>query len=823
MPHRSRAKAVFLFMGGRPAGTKKDDCAKVGKLAQPPTHDTRQTNYLARIINYYIMFRAERKAEMQILDLSNVLSPEEEENFRDAVKAEAQRRPCTELLKKSKHGNYCCPACGSGTGKNGTGAVKYYSDTNKWYCHKCETGGDYLDIIGLEYGMTEYDDILLKAAELFHISKKDFAGKIRKVYPTPQKPAEAPQKAQEAPQADYMEYYMQCRERLTDPAAVSYLQARGISTETAYNNFIGYDPAADPANAPGAMGDEYRPHPCPRIIIPSSRGHYVGRRIDGGEKFQKLNSKGSTPQIFNAAILSNPKLKYLFVCEGAFDALAVMETKRNAIALNSTENADKLIKQLEEIKPNAIIILCLDNDDAGREKTEKIKADIKDLRNRQKLAISFLQADICCGYKDPNEALVKDRDKFFEAVKEAIKEAKKVKALADENATPPEWVTSDDPDEIPPEAFDNDTKPEEAPAADEIQTEEAPKVSTSVSDYLTSGIYRSDIEYFKAYKDRKTGFAEIDKYLTLYPGLAVLGGASSLGKTTFAVNLIDKLLERGETVLYFTLEQLPIEIITKSLARILKEQDPFTPLTNIDIKNGATCAQLETIEREYAARAGNYHIFTGDFRTTAADIVNKVEVFRRDHGGDSCKPIVIIDYLQLIAPPENFRGGVREYTDENIKTLKDMQKRNGLFVLMISNFNRSSNYEPVSYESFKETSMIEFTADYVWGLQLAILDAENIDFYTIKGPKGGRSDRPIDQKRKLINEAQKAIPKKVEFVSLKNRNGKQFFKAFFEYYPQHDLFVAADCDGFFKSFSANPFEEDGDEPEGNGKPITARF
>ena len=321
-----------------------------------------------------------------------------------------------------------------------------------------------------------------------------------------------------------------------------------------------------------------------------------------------------------------------------------------------------------------------------------------------------------------------------------------------------------------------------APAADVITAADA-------SSYLSGGVFERDIEYFKQYKDRKTGFEDIDKYLTLYPGLAALGGASSLGKTTFVVNLIDRLLDRGETVLYFSLEQLPIEIITKSLARKLYEKDPFTDLTNIDIKNGATSPELEEIKKEYAAQATRYKIITGSFRTTAADIVEYVEKYRQTHGGEDCKPIVIIDYLQLIAAPAGFRGGIREYTDENIKALKDMQKRNGLFVLMISNFNRSSNYEPVSYESFKETSMIEYTCDYIWGLQLSILDAENDDFYTVIGPKGGRNERPIDQKRKMVNEAQGETPKRVEFVSLKNRNGKQFFKAFFDYFPQHDCYI----------------------------------
>ena len=338
---------------------------------------------------------------------------------------------------------------------------------------------------------------------------------------------------------------------------------------------------------------------------------------------------------------------------------------------------------------------------------------------------------------------------------------------------------------------------------------EQPITAADASAYLSGGTFESDIAYFRQYKDRKTGIHDdIDEYLTLYPGLAALGGASSLGKTTFAVNLIDHLLDNGETVLYFSLEQLPIEIITKSLARRMYEKDPLTPLTNIDIKNGATYDKLEEIKKEYAQHAERYQIITGSFRTTAADIVQYVEKYRKEHGGESCKPIVIIDYLQLIAPPYGFKGGIREYTDENIKALKDMQKRNGLFVLMISNFNRSSNYEPVSYESFKETSMIEYTCDYVWGLQLALLDAENDDFYTVTGKQGGRSERPIDQKRKLVNEAQGAIPKRVEFVSLKNRNGKQFFKAFFAYDPRYDIYQPEQKDksGFTRYYGNTPFD-----------------
>ena len=95
--------------------------------------------------------------------------------------------------------------------------------------------------------------------------------------------------------ADYTEYYKICRERINSPEAVSYLSARGISVKTAAAYWIGFDPQADPASAPGGMGDIK--HPCPRLIIPTSKRHYVGRRIDSVKDYAKINTKGSRERL----------------------------------------------------------------------------------------------------------------------------------------------------------------------------------------------------------------------------------------------------------------------------------------------------------------------------------------------------------------------------------------------------------------------------------------------------------------------------------------------------------------------------------------------
>lgn len=666
---------------------------------------------------------------------------------------------------------YICPICRNGTGKDGDGmSIDPHGDGTQLKCFKCGFYGDIVDLYQQEHNC----DAATAFSALYDrfgiiIDQNDRVERPQSHETTPQRvniPSAQENAAEGLTEAtegkpDFTDYYKSCKAHITDPKAQEYLAFRGISPETAAAYWIGYDPAS------GFM------------IIPAASSYYVARNTDRQSDFRYKNPTGVSIELFNKKALYNDAARPVFITEGAIDALSIIEAGGVAVALNSTSNTRKLLEELKAKRTRNTLIIALDNDpekkdESGREIGKAgQRAAAALIEGLKELEIPFLQADICGRYKDPNEALTADKVAFTAAVTKAERAA--------------------------------------------IEQEPAQAIkAASASDYLSGGMFEKDIEYFKQYKDRKLGIHDdIDKYLTLYPGLAALGGASSLGKTTFAVNIIDKLLSKGETVLYFSLEQLPIEIITKSLARKLYEKDPFTPLTNVDIKNGATCEKLEQIKKEYAAEATRYQIIKGSFRTTAADIVQYVETYRREHGGESCKPIVIIDYLQLIAPPYGFKGGVREYTDENIKTLKDMQSRNGLFVIMISSFNRSSNLEPVSYESFKETSMIEFTCDYVWGLQLSILDAENDDFYTVTGTRGGRSQRPIDQQRKLVNAAQDETPKKVEFVSLKSRNGKQFYKAFFDYYPQYDCYLEdkgkGKVKGFTQYFGATPFDDDSDD------------
>ena len=86
----------------------------------------------------------------------------------------------------------------------------------------------------------------------------------------------------------------------------------------------------------------------------------------------------------------------------------------------------------------------------------------------------------------------------------------------------------------------------------------------------------------------------------------------------------------------------------------------------------------------------------------------------------------------------------------------------------------------IFFESFKESGGIEYSADVLLGLQLAIM---NDDLFN--------QEKKIKEKRERVRAAKAENPRKIELVCLKNRYGRSSFKnpVLFDYYPEYDLFL----------------------------------
>lgn len=305
---------------------------------------------------------------------------------------------------------------------------------------------------------------------------------------------------------------------------------------------------------------------------------------------------------------------------------------------------------------------------------------------------------------------------------------------------------------------------------------------TTAADYLR-GRFAEDRQQFKGYRQRKTGFANIDdKAGGLYPGLYVLGALSSLGKTTFAHQLADQLAATGDTVLFFSLEQSIFELTTKSLAREsfkLATGDNAADagaLSAIELRAGRTSDLMRTAYSNYLEYAGRVIVKECNFKESAESIAATVSAFIAKTG---ITPIVMVDYLQII-PAENPRMTDKEKTDQNMRRLKVLQRDHDLVLFVISALNRANYLTPISFESFRESSGIEYTADVVWGMQYAVLTTDPI----FNDPA-----KKIGEKRKKLQAEKANTPRSIELVCLKNRYGRDY-TARFHYFPKYDYFVA---------------------------------
>lgn len=314
-----------------------------------------------------------------------------------------------------------------------------------------------------------------------------------------------------------------------------------------------------------------------------------------------------------------------------------------------------------------------------------------------------------------------------------------------------------------------------------------------VSQYLED-VFIKDIDKFKSYKDRKTGFSNLDELTGgLYPGLYVVGAISSLGKTTFVHQIGDQLAAQGDHVLFFSLEQSRLEMVTKSLSRITAKMNREKAVSAIKIRAGKLTPEVIAAAEEYNKIADHISIIECNFDVNIYSIMEYTKAYIETF---NVKPVVIVDYLQII-PPTDPRQSDKEKIDNIIRGLKKLQSENDLVLFVISSINRQNYLTPIDFESFKESGGIEYTADVVWGLQLQVLNDELFN-----------SEKKIKEKREKVRQAKKAIPREIELVCLKNRYGVSSYSCGFKYDPRFDLF---EPDNLYK------VADDFDLPIGNGK------
>lgn len=543
---------------------------------------------------------------------------------------------------------------------------------------------------------------------------------------------------------DYTAYYEECAARIATPAAELYLHSRGISLEVAAAYYIGYDPAADPVFAPGALAVSNTPkkHPCPRIICPTTTAHYVARSIDPtcDKRFLKLNPKGAgRVGIFNLCALDQAP-DAVFVTEGFFNALSYIEAGACALATNSASNRTFFLEELKKRKTvETTLVLAFDNDAAGRKATLEMRAEL------DRLNIPYIVAgEEVTGRgdtapdgskEDANDLLIKDRAAFCAAVAQ-------------------------------------------------VQRQTAPKPDNDIA-YIDT-LMAADIEAMR--EIIPTGFSNLDYESGggLYPGLYVIGAVSSLGKTTFVSQMAYQIAAGGHDVLFFSLEQSRLELVSKHIARQTYLANQYNADTSLNIRRGnwtkSTLQAVEAYKREVGDRLSTIE---GNFNCDIAYIGSYIKRYiskNKDADGKEVKPVVVIDYLQILQPVAGVeRQTQKQIIDTSMTELKRLSRSLGITIITISSVNRANYITPIDFEAMKESGGIEYTADVVWGLQLHCLTAD---------PAFEKKDN-LAERRQKIREEKAKTPREIDLVCLKNRYGISSYTCSFLYYPANDCFKPA--------------------------------
>lgn len=313
--------------------------------------------------------------------------------------------------------------------------------------------------------------------------------------------------------------------------------------------------------------------------------------------------------------------------------------------------------------------------------------------------------------------------------------------------------------------------------------------------YYALNDYLNDIQRLQSDKMLITGFDKLDNLQTFYPGLYTVGAIPSLGKTTFCHQIADRFAAQKHPVLYFSLEQSRCELLTKSFVRgffrtnnklhqLYGNDVKYPSPTSLDIRFGHNDSYFlnelkEQINVYFESIGSNLLIIHGTTPPTVEEIVDQVEKYISQ---ENVKPVVIVDYLQIIRPSSiNGRSlDSKASVDHVVAILKSLQVKYDLIVMLISSLNRQNYMTPIDFESFKESGGIEYSSDVLWGLQLSVLSDPNFD-----------REKSIAVKRQRVAQAKLENPRNIELVCLKNRNGISGYVVPFKYYTDYDSYYCA--------------------------------
>lgn len=733
-------------------------------------------------------------------------------------------------LERAPVDGYVCPFCGSGSGPHGTGMT-----TPDGIHHRCWSCGKSWDVFDMAQQLENDGLLSLEGCNIFdkvyHLAGLyDMTYEQRqKLYseniPLPvvstgvlyrvNKTASSVEEQPPITLPDYRLYYDNYKHAFWGPIganALEYMRARGIGDDTLKRFNVGFAAPkyccrlriptdnADESTADYPKYGDYidTTNGLGAIVIPVSKDCYVLRNLNknSDKRYAKVTAKGNPFKVINAKVLFID-VPAVFIVEGYVDMLSVEEAGFPAVAIGTTgapRDLQKVITLAYENGrlTNKRLVICEDNDDAGITGLKRIKTFLNTLPG-----VQYCCCDPCEGItdadgnslKDANDALINNRERFKQNLETAL-------------LVPVTVVPSESSEDIENPAANSkkavvETIVDASTAADNAidETKEPVGTKTTTPHHFVLPVTQALTKFLaddgSRYNPIPSGIDELDKLLGggLRIGLIGVQGMSGYGKSTLALQIADHLAEAGLAVLYVSLEMATVDLIAKSLARLMFDEQIKTADYGFESKSKSSVEVLtknanpafwsdEDINNynaalnRYQSFADNIFIVEGGMVSTpdAVHTVDRIELCMKDIQQQTGNfPIVIVDYVQKLKGATMAANAKtlteKQIIDESIYALRQLATKYNVPIIGILSMNRASYNSGVSLASAKGSGDIEYSCDILIGLDK---------------PKD-EADYSLTPEQEAKN-AKKGIPKLVEMKVVKNRYGVPNLSHTFDFY-----------------------------------------
>ena len=207
-----------------------------------------------------------------------------------------------------------------------------------------------------------------------------------------------------------------------------------------------------------------------------------------------------------------------------------------------------------------------------------------------------------------------------------------------------------------------------------------------------------------------SGFQDLDKMTSGFQpsDLIIVAARPSMGKTTFAMNLVETAaLTSDYPALVFSLEMPADSIMMRMLASLGRIDQTKVRTGNLDDDDWARLASTLGIMQE----KGKLYIDDSS-GLTPTEVRSRARRIAREHGGLS---MIMIDYLQLMRSPEFKDNRTLEIADISA-SLKALAKELNIPVIALAQLNRGleqrADKRPVNSD-LRESGSIEQDADLI--------------------------------------------------------------------------------------------------------------